>query len=127
MTRRPARYAVIAALAAGCLAHSGHSRLQTDSAELASRAPDVCHVRLDTSKGTIVLEMRHAWAPYGVDRFYDLVRTGYYDDVAIFRVRAGVFSECRPGMDQDLVCEANANIAMLVVTGHRHQAVLRRC
>jgi peptidyl-prolyl cis-trans isomerase A (cyclophilin A) len=93
MTRRPARYAVIAALAAGCIAHSGHSRLQTDSAELASRAPDVCHVRLDTSKGAIVLEMRRAWAPHGVDRFYNLVRAGYYDDIAIFRVRAGVFAQ----------------------------------
>jgi cyclophilin family peptidyl-prolyl cis-trans isomerase len=61
--------------------------------ELERRAPDRCKVRLDTTKGTIVLEMRREWAPHGVDRFHDLVRAGYYDDAAIFRLRAGVFAQ----------------------------------
>ena len=83
-----------AALVAGCAAPSGHQQLmQPDSADFQGRAPDVCHVRLETTKGLIVLEVQRAWAPNGVDRFDNLVRAGYYDDTAIFRVRAGVFAQ----------------------------------
>lgn len=57
------------------------------------RAPDAFRVRLDTTKGAIVLECRRAWAPHGVDRFYRLVRAGYYDDTAVFRIRSGVFAQ----------------------------------
>lgn len=85
---------LVAALVAGCAARSGHPQLlQPDSADFQSRAPDVCHVRLETTKGPIVLEVRRAWAPHGVDRFYNLVRAGYYDDTAIFRIRAGVWAQ----------------------------------
>lgn len=84
----------VAALVAGCATASGQPQLmQPDSAEFQSRAPDVCQVRLETTKGLIVLEVRRAWAPNGVDRFYNLVRAGYYDDTAIFRVRAGIFAQ----------------------------------
>jgi peptidyl-prolyl cis-trans isomerase A (cyclophilin A) len=65
--------------------------LQPDHPEMNRRAPDVAHVRLDTTKGVIRMEMRRAWAPRGVDRFYNLVRRGYYDDIvtaAIEPVRA---------------------------------------
>lgn len=57
------------------------------------RAPDVSHVRIETTRGIIRLEMRREWAPHGVDRFYNLVRNGYYDDTAIFRVRAGLWAQ----------------------------------
>jgi len=50
------------------------------------RAPDVFRVRFTTSKGDFVIEARRAWAPIGTDRFYNLVRLGWYDDVRIFRV-----------------------------------------
>jgi cyclophilin family peptidyl-prolyl cis-trans isomerase len=52
------------------------------------RAPEICHVRLDTSQGVILIELHRAWAPIGVDRFYALVRTGYYDGNRFFRVIA---------------------------------------
>lgn len=67
--------------------------LQPDSPEMNRRAPDVSRVRLETTKGIIRLEMRREWAPLGVDRFYNLVRNGYYDDTAIFRVRAGLWAQ----------------------------------
>lgn len=50
-------------------------------------AEAVTRVRLDTSKGPIVIEVIRAWAPLGADRFVNLVRHGYYNDVRIFRVR----------------------------------------
>lgn len=85
----PKRLAVVVAIAAGL--GCDHQRPQPGSPEPLDRAPDACRVRLETTKGAIVLEMRREWAPRGVDRFYKLVRSGYYDDAAIFRVRAGVW------------------------------------
>src|SRR6185436_19525879 len=67
--------------------------LQPDSPEMNKRAPDFARVRLETTKGVIRLEMKREWAPLGVDRFYNLVRNGYYDDTAIFRVRAGLWAQ----------------------------------
>lgn len=51
------------------------------------RAPDRAVVRLDTSRGTIDIEVRREWAPRGADRFVALVRHGYYDDTRFFRIR----------------------------------------
>ncbi|HEY0350203.1 MAG TPA: peptidylprolyl isomerase [Pyrinomonadaceae bacterium] len=64
-----------------------------DSPEMNRRAPDVAHVRLETTRGIIRLEMRRAWAPHGVDRFYNLVQHGFYDQAAVFRVRAGTWAQ----------------------------------
>jgi peptidyl-prolyl cis-trans isomerase A (cyclophilin A) len=64
-----------------------------DSPEMNRRAPDVAYVRLETTRGIIRLEMRRAWAPHGVDRFYNLVRNRFYDQAAVFRVRAGMWAQ----------------------------------
>ena len=67
--------------------------LKPDHPEMNRRAPDECRIVLDTSKGRIVLEMTRAWSPHGADRFYNLVRHGYYDDARFFRVRAGTWAQ----------------------------------
>jgi cyclophilin family peptidyl-prolyl cis-trans isomerase len=67
--------------------------LQPDHPEMTRRAPDAAQIRLETTKGTIRMEMRRAWSPHGVDRFYNLVRHGYYDDAAVFRIRAGTWAQ----------------------------------
>ena len=56
-------------------------------------APDEFRVEFDTTKGKIVLEVHREWSPHGVDRFYSLVRVGYYDDVAFFRVIDGFMAQ----------------------------------
>jgi cyclophilin family peptidyl-prolyl cis-trans isomerase len=53
----------------------------------ASQAPSRFVVRLETTKGPILIECFREWAPHGADRFYELVTSGYYDDAALFRIR----------------------------------------
>jgi peptidyl-prolyl cis-trans isomerase A (cyclophilin A) len=73
---------------------SGVSTLENPSAEaLAERAPDTVRVRFETSKGPFTVEAYRKWAPHGVDRFYQLVKMGYYDDVRFFRVINGFMAQ----------------------------------
>ncbi len=53
---------------------------------LRAKAPELYRVRLNTTKGEVILEINRAWAPIGADRFYNLVRGGYFTNVAFFRV-----------------------------------------
>jgi len=52
-------------------------------------APATFRVRLETSRGPIVIEAHRDWSPNGVDRFFQLVELGYYNDVRFFRVVPG--------------------------------------
>ena len=56
-------------------------------------APERFNVRLDTSRGDIVIAVEKAWAPRGAERFYVLVRQRYYDDARFFRVVAGRWAQ----------------------------------
>lgn len=58
-------------------------------ARLTETAPDTFRVRFHTSKGDFVVEVHRAWAPIGADRFYNLVKNGFYDDTRIYRVLKG--------------------------------------
>ncbi len=48
-------------------------------------APAMYRVKLETTKGAVVVEVHRDWAPRGADRFYNLVKLGYFDDIAFFR------------------------------------------
>ena len=50
------------------------------------RAPDVYRVRFETTRGAFTLEVTRSMAPLGADRFYNLIRAGYYDDSRFSRV-----------------------------------------
>ncbi len=50
------------------------------------QAPNVYTVNMDTSKGAVVIEVHRDWAPLGADRFYELVKSGYYNGARFFRV-----------------------------------------
>lgn len=63
------------------------------SPALAAQAPDSYRVRFETTKGDFVIAVHRAWAPLGADRFYNLVRSGYYDDVRFFRVIPGFMAQ----------------------------------
>lgn len=55
-------------------------------AALTETAPASYKVNLDTSKGSIVIQVTRDWAPIAADRFYNLVKNGFYDDARFFRV-----------------------------------------
>lgn len=67
--------------------------LDPDHPEWSRRAPDTFRARFTTSEGDFVVEVQRDWAPHGADRFYNLVRLGFYDDTRVFRIRAGVFAQ----------------------------------
>ncbi len=60
--------------------------LHPDAVEMAAKAPAAFRVRLETTKGVVMIEIRREWAPLGADRFFSLVRAGYYDDMRLTRV-----------------------------------------
>src|SRR3989449_10770264 len=63
------------------------------SASLRERGPATFRARFQTSKGDIVVEVHRDWAPLGADRFYNLVRSGYFDGVRFFRVIPGFMAQ----------------------------------
>jgi peptidyl-prolyl cis-trans isomerase A (cyclophilin A) len=56
---------------------------------LNEKAPAVYKAKFDTSNGTFVIEVHRDWAPNGADRFYNLVKNGFYNDARFFRVING--------------------------------------
>jgi len=58
-------------------------------AALNAPAPAVYKATFDTSKGTFAVEVHRDWAPNGADRFYNLVKNGFYDSARFFRVVSG--------------------------------------
>lgn len=53
------------------------------------RSPDLFRVKIETTAGNFVIEVHRDWSPHGADRFYELVRDGYYNDSRFFRVVQG--------------------------------------
>ena len=52
-------------------------------------APAKFKAKFKTTKGDFTVEVTRAWAPLGADRFYNLVKIGYFTDIAFFRVISG--------------------------------------
>jgi peptidyl-prolyl cis-trans isomerase A (cyclophilin A) len=79
------------ALALGVLAAQDTVRAGSlsDPASLTETAPPVYKAKFDTSKGAFVVEVHRDWAPNGADRFYNLVKNGFYNNARFFRVIEG--------------------------------------
>jgi len=65
----------------------------SNPAGLTEKAPDVFKAKFETSQGDVVIEVHRAWAPVGADRFYNLVKNGFYDDGRFFRVISGFMAQ----------------------------------
>jgi peptidyl-prolyl cis-trans isomerase A (cyclophilin A) len=64
-----------------------------DPAQLNERAPDQYRARFDTSQGVFVIAVEPEWAPLAADRFYNLVKNGFYNDSRFFRVLSGFMAQ----------------------------------
>ncbi|HEY6834225.1 MAG TPA: peptidylprolyl isomerase [Pseudolabrys sp.] len=78
--------ALLAALSTPALAQTPNL---SNPAALTEQAPATYKVKFDTTKGAFVVQVTRAWAPIGADRFYNLVKNGFYDNVRFFRVISG--------------------------------------
>lgn len=78
---------VAAAVVSGVASAAGPSLLHP--ASLHAKAPAVFHARFTTTKGPFVVTVHRKWAPRGADRFYNLVRAGFYNGQRLFRVIPG--------------------------------------
>ena len=66
--------------------HSGIDPALLHTATLRAKAPDEFQVKFETTKGDFVIEATRVWAPNGVDRFYNMVKHGYFTGVSFYRV-----------------------------------------
>lgn len=57
------------------------------------QAPETYQVRFDTSAGEFVIQVTRDWAPIGADRFYNLVKNGFYDGVRFYRAMPGFMAQ----------------------------------
>lgn len=60
-----------------------------DPSHLTEKAPETFKAQFDTTKGKFTVEVTRSLAPNGADRFYNLVKSGYFSDIAFFRVVPG--------------------------------------
>jgi peptidyl-prolyl cis-trans isomerase A (cyclophilin A) len=90
MTIRPSAVTLAAVLTLGLCATPliAQGNLGNPAA-LTEQAPATYKARFDTSKGVFVVDVRREWAPVGADRFYNLVKNGFYDENRFFRVISG--------------------------------------
>ncbi len=94
-------------------------------ATVTGRAPERFTVVLDTTEGEIRMAVTRAWAPNGADRFYALVRAGYFTNIAFFRVIQGFMAQC--GIHGDPTVSAawqRANIPDDPVTQHNTRGMV---
>jgi peptidyl-prolyl cis-trans isomerase A (cyclophilin A) len=90
MTIRPSAVTLAAVFTLGLSAAPllAQSKLGNPAA-LTEQAPAAYKARFDTSKGVFVIDVNREWAPVGADRFYNLVKNGFYDENRFFRVISG--------------------------------------
>jgi homoserine O-acetyltransferase len=104
VVRMRSREPVLVLLALSLACHSAPAGAQTAApgrsllldpshAEWSRPAPPVSRLRFETSKGAFVVEVVREWAPLGADRFFNLVRLGFYDDARFHRVNAGYIAQ----------------------------------
>src|SRR5262245_14295170 len=77
---------LVLAAASLLLGQAASNAALKNPAALKEMAPATFKANLDTSAGTIVIELHRDWSPNGADRFYNLVKSGFLDGVRFYRV-----------------------------------------
>ena len=96
-TAKPQPAAIKAPVIPSAVVQAMETKANTDALKDPSKAtetaPDNFKVKFSTTQGDFTLEVNRNWAPLGADRFYNLVKAGYFSDVAFFRVIAGFMAQ----------------------------------
>ncbi len=89
----PATPAITPAAPAGAQATTPGANTFADPAKLTEKAPEVFRAQFETTKGKFTIEVTRSLAPNGADRFYNLVRSGFFTDIEFFRVVPGFMAQ----------------------------------
>ena len=96
---------------------------------LKKEAPETFKARFETTQGNFDIEAKRDWSPKGVDRLYQLIKNGYYQDIAIYRVvpnfvaQFGIHNDSlinaswRKGIDDEPVLEKNEAMTISFARG----------
>lgn len=61
--------------------------------KLNEQAPETFTVKFVTTKGDVLIDVTRGWSPLGADRFYNMVKSGFYNEIGIFRVVPGFVAQ----------------------------------
>lgn len=75
---------LIAIIIIGATSHA--QVIKTDANLLKLKCPDTARAEFITTKGIFTVEIYRQWSPLGADRFYQLIKSGYYNNTILFRV-----------------------------------------
>ena len=78
-----------AAPASGKPAAASYDRALLHPALLKEKAPETFAVKFETTRGDFIVNVTRAWAPVGADRFYNLIKHHFYDNMVVYRVVPG--------------------------------------
>jgi peptidyl-prolyl cis-trans isomerase A (cyclophilin A) len=81
--------AAVAAAQTPATSKGGSPLMDPKSPEMNQKAPDVFKAKFTTSQGDFTVEVHRNWSPNGADRFFNLVKNGFYNDCRFFRVISG--------------------------------------
>jgi len=97
--------AIAVFVATALLAGQGNVEKLKNPSQLNEQAPESFRARFDTSQGVFVIAVERAWAPLAADRFYNLVKNGFYNDTRFFRVLDGFMAQI--GINGDPSIQSN--------------------
>ena len=111
MTSRRLVLSLACALFAAATPALAQSGKLANPAALTEQAPATYKAKFETSKGAFVIQVTRAWAPNGADRFYNLVKNGYFDNVRFFRAISGFMVQF--GINGDPALNAKWRVARI--------------
>lgn len=77
------------ASAAGKSAAASYDRTLLRPSMLKDKAPETFQAKFETTRGDFTMDVTRAWAPIGADRFYNLVKHHFFDNMVLYRVHSG--------------------------------------
>lgn len=74
-------------------AKKASSEALKDPSKATEKAPDKFKAKFETTAGDFTVEVTRDLSPRGADRFYNLVKIGFFEDIAFFRVIDGFMAQ----------------------------------